>query len=70
MSDYTVKVEKTGVMFCTWIATIDDGKEFTYAFGFSKKSAIYAAKREIKKWEREKSWKANVETFLIKGDNK
>lgn len=70
MSDYKVTIEKTNVMFCTWLATIDDGKGYTYALGLSKKGAIRAAKREIKKWEREKSWKANAETFFIKGEQK
>ena len=70
MSDYKVTIEKTNVMLCTWIATIENDEGFTYAFGFSKNSAIRAAKREIKKWEREESWKANAETFFIKGENK
>ena len=51
MSDYKVTVEKTGEMFCNWLATIDDGKKYTYILGFSKNGAIRAAKREIKKWE-------------------
>ena len=70
MSDYEVTVEKTGVMFCTWLATIDNGEKATYALGYSKNSAIRAAKREIKKLEREKSWRANAETFVIKEENK
>lgn len=68
MSNYKVTVEKTGVMLCSWQATIDDGKSYIYAFGLGKNGAIRAAKREIKKWEREKSWKANAETFFIKGE--
>ena len=70
MSDYEVTVEKTGVMFCTWLVTISNGEYYLYTFGFSKKGAIRAAKREIKKWERKENWKANAETFVIKGENK
>ena len=70
MSDYIVEIEQTGRF--TWLAKINYGswRDKRYALGFTKKHAIYAANREIRKFERERQWRANIETFIIEGKNK
>jgi hypothetical protein len=72
VSEYKVEIERVpDVLFgTTWLARIFYGSHITFALGFSQKSAIRAAKREIRKLEREKKWRAEVKTFYFKGENK